>query len=60
MVQVYTPWRRQNLRVLTRKGSKAGNRGKNAAEQKRYGIDLGEVNGDRRSAVPLRREMTAT
>lgn len=47
MVQVYTPWRRQNLRVLTRKGSKAGNQGKNAAEQKRYGIDLGEVHGDR-------------
>lgn len=60
MVQVYTPWRRQNPRVLTRKGAKAGDWGENAAEQKRYVIDLGEVNGDRRSAVSLRREMTVT
>lgn len=62
MVQVYTPWRRQILRVLTRKGATAGNLvgGGDAAEQKRYVIDLGEVNGNRRSAVSLRREMTVT
>lgn len=63
MVQVYTPWRRQDLRVLTRKGAKAGDGvggWGGTAEQKRCVIDLGEVNGDRRSAVSRRREMTIT